>query len=206
MLATPNRTVVLIRHSAPEVDPDRPASEWTLSEEGIRRCDTLASSLKRFLPAVLLSSPEIKAAQTAERIGLNLGIGFSVREDLREHRRPATFLPRSKFQDNIRNFFRSPDRDVYGSESCHGVAARIESEIRYALSNHPGRNILMVSHGTAMTSFTSRHTTADAYSLWESLDLPAYIAFNVPSFDIVDSAGVDLDEAALRKSRPEPET
>ena len=158
------------------------------------RCGTLASSLKRFLPAVLLSSPEIKAEQTAERIGLNLGIGFSVREDLRKHRRSATFLPRSEFQDSIHRFFQSPDSVVYGSESCHGVAARIESEIRYALSNHPGRNILMVSHGTAMTSFTSRHATADAYSLWESLDLPAYIAFRAPSFDIVDSVGTALDE------------
>ena len=110
---------------------------------------------------------------------------------MREHRRPATFLPQSEFHDNIRRFFQSPDSVEYGSESCHDVAARIESEIRRARSNHPAGNILMVTHGTAMSSFIARHTDADAYSVWSSLGLPAYIAFRLPSFDIVDCGGVD---------------
>ena len=192
-MTTPDRIVVLIRHSVPVVDPDRPASEWVLSSEGISRCRILASELERFLPAVIFSSPEIKAAQTAEHIGLNLGLGFSVRDELREHRRPATFLPQSEFHEKIRGFFASRDDIVYGSESSNDVAERIEAEIRRALADHPDGNILMVTHGTAMTSFTSRHTNADAYSLWQSLELPAYIAFAFPSFDIVDSAGIALD-------------
>ncbi len=186
------RIVVLIRHSVPEVDPDRPASDWPLSEEGIARCQTLASDLRRFLPATMFASPEVKAAQTAERIGLHLGIGFAVRENLREHRRPATFLPQSEFHDSIRRFFASPDSIVYGSESSNDVAARIESEIHRALSERPDGNIFIVTHGTAMTSFTSRHANAGAYPLWKSLDLPAYVALSVSSFDIVDSAGVAL--------------
>lgn len=133
--------------------------------------------------------------ETAQHIGSHLGIGFSIREDLREHRRPATFLPQSEFQENIRGFFASPDSIVYGSESSSDVARRIEYEIQRALADHPNGNILMVTHGTAMTSFTSRHTDVDAYSLWQSLDLPAYIAFGLPSFDIVDSVGTALDEA-----------
>lgn len=191
----PARIVVLIRHSVPEVDPDRPASEWSLSAEGVSRCDTIASDLERFLPATLLSSPETKAMETAKRIGLHLGIGFTVKDGLREHRRPSVFLPQSEFHDSIRRFFASPDSVVYGSESSNDVAERIEAEIRRALAGHPEGNILMVSHGTAMTSFTSRHTDADAYPLWQSLDLPAYIAFRLPSFDIVDSVGTALDEA-----------
>ena len=167
------RIVVLIRHSIPEVDPSRPASEWPLNEEGIERCEDIASRLERFLPAVMFSSPETKAKETAQHIGLCIGIDFSVREDLREHRRPAAFLPQSEFRENIRGLFASPDRIVYGSESSHDVAARLESEIRRALFIHTGQNILMVTHGTAMTGFTSRNTDTDAYSLWQSLDLPA---------------------------------
>ena len=189
------RTVVLIRHSIPEVDPDRPASDWSLSEEGIRLCGTIARELGRFIPAVMLSSPETKAVQTAERIGLHLGIGFTVREELREHRRPSVFLPQSEFHENILGFFASPDSIVYGSESSNDVAKRIEAEVRRSLANYTEGNILMVTHGTAMTSFTSRHTNADAYSLWESLDLPSFVAFGLPSFDIVDSIGTILDEA-----------
>ena len=178
------------------MDPDRPASEWSLSREGIRRCETIASDLKRFLPATLLSSPETKAVETSQHVGLHLGIEFSIRGGLREHRRPSVFLPQSEFHDSIRRFFAAPDSVVSGSESSDDVAERIEAEIRRALADHPGGNVLLVTHGTAMTSFTSQHTNADAYSLWQSLDLPAYIAFGVPSFDIVDSVGTALDEAA----------
>ncbi len=191
----PTRTVVLVRHSIPEVDTELPASEWSLSSEGIGRCEASASELERFLPAVMFSSPETKAVETARYIGSHLGIGFSIRENLREHRRPSVFLPQSEFQENIRRFFESPDSTVYGSESSNDVARRIEYEIQRALADHPNGNILMVTHGTAMTSFASRHTDADAYSLWQSLDLPAYIAFGLPSFDIVDSVGTALDEA-----------
>ena len=177
------------------MDTELPASKWPLSADGIEQCEVLASELERFLPAVMFSSPETKAMETAERIGLHLGIGFSVRDELREHRRPATFLPQPEFQENIRRFFVSPGSIVYGSESANDVARRIESEIRRAQADHPDENILMVTHGTAMTSFASRHNDADAYSLWQSLDLPAYIAFGLPSFDIVDSVGTALDEA-----------
>ena len=190
-----SRIVVLIRHSIPEVAPDRPASEWSLSSDGIERCETLASDLRRFLPATLLSSPETKAMETAQHIGLHFGIGFTVREGLREHRRPSVFLPQPEFQENIRGFFAAPDRVVYGSESSNDVARRIGAEVRHALADHPDGNILMVTHGTAMTSFTSCHTNADAYSLWKSLDLPCFVAFALPSFDIVDSVGTVLDEA-----------
>jgi broad specificity phosphatase PhoE len=174
------------------VDPDRPTSEWSLSAEGVSRCETIASELERFLPAVMFSSPETKAVETAQHVGLHLGIEFSVREGLCEHRRPAVFLPQSEFHDSIRGFFAVPDSIVYGSESSNDVAKRIEAEVRRALVEHPEGNILMVTHGTAMTSFTSYHTDADAYSLWQSLDLPAHIAFGLPSFDIVDSVGTVL--------------
>ena len=185
------RIVVLIRHSIPEVDPSRPASEWPLNEEGIERCEDIASQLERFLPAAIFASPETKAIETARYIGSHLGIGFSVRERLREHRRPATFLPQSEFHENIRRLFESPDSIVYGSESSNGVAKRIEADIRRVLAERPDGNILMVTHGTAMSSFIARHVNADAYSVWESLDLPSYIALGVPSFDIVDCGGVD---------------
>lgn len=190
-----NRIVVLVRHSIPEVDPSRPAPEWSLSEEGTSLCETIATKLQRFLPIVMFSSPETKAIETARHIGLHLGIGFTVRGELREHRRPLVFLPQPEFHENIRRLFASPDSIVYGSESSDDVARRIEAEARRALTDHPEGNILMVTHGTAMTSFTSRHTNADAYSLWKSLDLPCFVAFGLPSFDIVDSVGTALDEA-----------
>ena len=182
--------MVLIRHSIPEIDPERPGWEWGLSAEGIGRYEPLASDLERFLPAVLVSSPEIKAIETAEQISAKLGIEFSVREGLREHRR-TEFLPLAEFHENIRRFFDSPESIIYGSESSDQAANRIESEIRRALAMCPTGNVLLVTHGTAMTSFIRQHTEADPYEIWKSLDLPSYIALQVPTFDIVGCGGVD---------------
>ena len=137
--------------------------------------------------------------ETARHIGLHLGIEarrLPSREDCASIGVRRHFCHSPSFQENIRRFFESPDSIMYGSESSSDVAERIESEVRRALAEYPDGNILMVTHGTAMTSFASRHTDADAYSLWQSLDLPAYIAFGLPSFDIVDSVGTALDEAA----------
>ena len=187
----PDRIVVLIRHSVPEVDPERPASEWALSAEGINRCETLASELKRFLPAILLSSPETKAIETAELVGAKLGLKFSIRDGLCEHRRPTRFLPHDEFHDNIHRFFEFPAGIVYGNETSDQVASRIESEIRRALAISPTENVLIITHGTAMTSFIRQHTKADPFEIWKSLDLPSYVALGVPTFDIVDCGGVD---------------
>lgn len=185
-----DRIVVLIRHSAPEVNTERPASEWRLSAEGIERCGRLASDMERFLPTVLLSSPEIKAVQTAEAIGDKLGLKPSVRDGLRERRRPAEFLPQEEFHRNARAFFDNPASGVRGGESRDEVAKRVQSEIRRGLADNPTGNILLVSHGMAMCSFLGRHSGVDAYEAWNSLGLPCWIALSVPTFGIVDCDGV----------------
>ena len=78
-LTTPDRIVVLIRHSVPVVDPDRPAFEWSLSDEGISALQRFwRPNLSRFLPAVMFSSPETKAiADRPEHIGLASSVSDS---------------------------------------------------------------------------------------------------------------------------------
>ena len=36
-----------------------------------------------------------------------------------------------------------------------------------------------------------RHWQVDPFELWKSLGLPAYLAFTVPTFDIVGTSGID---------------
>ena len=187
----PGRTTVLIRHSEPEVDAELPAWEWRLSAEGIERCERMASDMERFLPATLLSSPEIKAMQTAEVIGAKLGLKPSARDGLRERRRPARFLPAEEFHRNAREFFDNPGIAASGGESRERVAERIESEIRLALAENPTGNVLLVTHGMAMTGFLGRHNCIDAYGVWNYLGLPCWVALDVPTFGIVECDGVD---------------
>ena len=189
--AKADRTVVLIRHAAPVIDPEAQPTEWRLSPDGKSSCGSLAAELRDFLPARLVSSPEPKAFQTAEIIAGELDLDLSVREGLCEHRRPGAYLSTADFNSTIRAFFANPTEVVYGTESCHDLGLRIEREVRNALSDQTSLNVFLVSHGTAMTSFLRRHFLVDSYALWKSFALPSFLAYTIPRFDIVGSSGVD---------------
>jgi len=147
--------------------------------------------LTRFLPASLTSSTEPKAVETATAIALRLKLDVSTSDGLREHRRSGEFLSKADFHSSIRSFFRQPNKVVYGEESCAELGLRIEREVEAALSHDSTKNAILVTHGTAMTSFIMRHWQADPFALWKSWELPAYLAFTVPTFDIVGTSGVD---------------
>ena len=91
---------------------------------------------------------------------------------------------------------------VFGEESCDELGLRIENEVLAALSRDQSKNAILVSHGTAMTSFIMRHWQVDPFELWKSLELPAYLAFTVPTFDIVGTSGVDT--TLFKMTHPEP--
>ena len=53
MIAGPSsRRLVLVRHSKPEIERDKPASNWRLGEVGRWRSELLADRLRIFNPAV----------------------------------------------------------------------------------------------------------------------------------------------------------
>ena len=168
-----------------------PSSEWDLSAAGLRNCVALAETLCRFLPAILVSSTEPKAVQTARLIAQQLGLEMTSRDGLREHKRSGEFLPKSTFHSNIQASFANPTKVEFGRESCDELGLRIEDEVHKALSRVPDSNVMLVTHGTAMTSFIMRHWQVDPFEVWKSLGLPAYLAFTLPTFDIVGMSGVD---------------
>src|SRR3954452_15277575 len=103
-----------MRHSLPEIDSEVPSALWRLSEEGRRRCRTLADMLAEEAHVdLIVSSPEPKARETAEIIANRLGKPISIVDDLREHERARTgLLPGDEFKAAIARFFAEPDRLV----------------------------------------------------------------------------------------------
>lgn len=194
-----DRIIVLVRHAAPRVDTSVPTSNWCLSLEGVVSCPKIAEDLRRFLPAAVTSSTEPKAVETATAIGESLRLDVSTRDGLREHRRSGEYLSRSDFESRIKSFFQNPSEVVYGQESCNELGLRIEHEVELALSAGHLGNAIIVTHGTAMTSFIMRHWQVDPFEVWKSLGLPAFLAFTVPAFDIVASS--NIDESLFRVTR-----
>ena len=140
--------------------------------------------------------------ETATAIAKRLKLDVTTRDGLGEHRRSGEFLPRADFHSSIESFFTNPGKVVFGRESCEELGLRIESEVEAALSHDSEKNAILVTHGTAMTSYIVRHWQVDPFDLWKSLGLPAYLAFTVPTFDIVGARG--LDTTLFAKTLPEP--
>jgi broad specificity phosphatase PhoE len=68
------RTLILIKHALPEIDPERPAPEWHLGDTGRAQAETLAEQLRAYAPQRVLTSVESKAHETGEIVANQLGL------------------------------------------------------------------------------------------------------------------------------------
>jgi broad specificity phosphatase PhoE len=160
--------LLLVRHSAPELDPSAPSEEWRLSEDGRRRCGPLAERLARYEPRVLLSSSEPKARETAELVAPALGLEMQVSDGLRETaRRTVGWLAPEDLDRGIRELVERPGEVVFGEESAAAALARFEA----AVAGLP-EPAVVVTHGTVLSLFAAPRIGRDAYELWGSLELP----------------------------------
>ena len=175
-------TLILVKHSLPEIVENVPASEWELSTEGQSRCKRLADCLVKYQPNFVVSSVEPKAWKTAEILATELRLSAQVIEGLHEHdRNNVGYLPGGKFQDAIREFFARPDELVFGSETAAQTHQRFQIAINSILSRFPGRTIVVVAHGTVISLFVSRLTGISDLFLWKELGLPSFVVLDMQS-------------------------
>lgn len=193
------RTLLLIRHSAVAIDPERPSREWTLSAEGRARCTDLALELTRHDPGVFVSSVEPKAGETAQLLAEALGRPWTTAEGLHEHRRDSVpyFASRATFEAAVAQFFARPDEPVLGEETAVQARHRFISAVDKVLAAHPTGNVAIVSHGTVITLFLSYYNPhLEPFSLWRSLTLPCY--FVVSGRWQIQASAADSRGTALR--------
>lgn len=160
--------MLLVRHSAPELDPSAPSEEWRLSEDGRRRCGPLAERLARYEPRVLLASSEPKARETAELVAPVLGLEMQVSDGLRETaRRTVGWLAPEDLDRGIRELFERPGEVVFGEESAAAALARFEA----AVAGLP-EPAVVVTHGTVLSLYAAPRIGREPHELWRSLELP----------------------------------
>jgi broad specificity phosphatase PhoE len=160
--------LLLVRHSVPELDPAVPSEEWSLSDEGRRRCSPLAERLVAFRPQVLLSSTEPKARETAELIAPALGLEVRLSDGLRETaRRSVPWLRPEVLERGIRDLFGRPNEIVFGEESATAALTRFSAAV-----NGLRAPTVVVTHGTVLSLYVAAKTGRDAFELWSTLKLP----------------------------------
>jgi broad specificity phosphatase PhoE len=136
----------LVRHGRPLVDRASPAHEWPLDPA---YADDLRA-LRPRLPehADWFTSPEPKAIATAR---LLTDEPVEVVPDLREHERHTTDWIED-FEAVVRRAFEHPEVSAYdGWAPLAQTRRRVVTAVTGILDQHPGRDVVLVGHGTAWT-------------------------------------------------------
>ena len=177
--------LLLVRHSLPHIDPNRPANEWSLSEEGRRRCQPLAARLSTYRPDAIVSSLEHKAIETAEIVAGRLGLSVATALDLHEHdRRTAPHLSAEQFEASVAALFAHPAQRVFGAETADQAHRRFAQAVEKVARDRAGQTVAIVAHGTVITLFVSRLTGSDPLAFWKHLGLPSFVVLSLPEWTL----------------------
>ena len=179
------RRLVLVRHSMPEIERDKPASDWKLGEVGRRRAELLAGRLREFSPSVIWSSKEPKAIETAETVAREFGVPVKIAVGLEEHHREnVPFLSsKDEFEEAVERFFLCPDELVLGTETANRARDRFAAAIDKVINAGPTDSIV-VTHGTVMTLYVASVAGVQMMSFWRRLGLPSYVVLTLPDMSI----------------------
>ena len=169
------RKLILIKHASPQVQPDLPPERWPLSEQGKAKCETLAARVRELAPVVVVSSEELKAAETGEIVARHLGVPHRTAPDLHEHDRSnVPHLQSREFISLIELFFRRPGELVLGKETAVAALSRFRSALDEVLMEHPEGNLAVVSHGTVIALLLESLGARKGFEVWRAMKLPSY--------------------------------
>ena len=165
--------ITLVRHSIPAIDPATPARDWVLSSAGVTAAEDLAGRMDGFEMTAIVSSDEPKARQTAEILAHAHNWRLDCDPDLREHDRSTLgFLPRADFEAGIARLFANPGDLVFGSETADAVRTRFKAAVARAHRANAGGDLLLVTHGTAMTLYLAQMAEIEPLSFWQAMTMP----------------------------------
>jgi len=152
--------LILVRHSAVQIDTAVPSHQWPLSADGRSRCHSLAPKLTPYNPTRFITSEEPKAIETGQILADALAVSAMSASGLQEHDRHGT------------PYFES--REAF------------ETAVQQELSSHPQETLAIVSHGTVMTLFICHHNPhLNPMQFWQSLTLPCAFVLRLPEMQLV---------------------
>jgi broad specificity phosphatase PhoE len=158
--------LVLIRHGESEGNRDRVFThtpEVPLTETGRAQVRAAAEWVAaRYRPAAVVSSPFLRARQTADIMAERLTLGVRIEEELREQSygelagQPYATLRESFDYDPTRYWLWRPP----GGETLEEVSARAGAALDRVAASAPGDDLVVVSHGGVMMALW-RHVTGE---------------------------------------------
>ena len=180
------RKLILIKHASPQVQADLPPEQWPLSEEGRAKCVLLAKQVAEFAPVAVVTSEELKAAETGKIVAGLLGVPFDTSPDLHEHDRSNVPQMRTpEYISTMELLFRRPNELVLGKETAVAALSRFRSALDEVLLEHPEGSVAVVSHGTVIALLLEAlDRTRKGYEIWRAMKLPSFAVLSLPDLGV----------------------
>ncbi len=187
---TPMPSLILIRHSAPDIDPATPSCEWRLTPGGRELSRSLARRIGGFEPATIVTSVEPKARETGKIIADELGIPLQVREGLQENDRYGlAVVGEERYRELFAEFLAAPETNVVGRETASMASQRFHRAVVEALDDFPGQTIAVVAHGMVISLFVTRFNAIETFEFWSGLGMPAAVILDRDGYRLVRIIG-----------------
>lgn len=161
--------LILVRHARPVTVPGAPPETWELDERAREDCVLLAHALRELDSPAIVSSPEPKARETATVLGLRLGVPVTEDDALREAARPNEWV--EDYRAAAIAYLASGGDSRW--EPHTSVVVRFAAALERARQANPNRDLLVVSHGLAITLYLDALGLVDPIPFWDNLTLPA---------------------------------
>jgi len=178
-----NRFLVLIRHSAVKIDPDRQSQEWSLSSKGRNQCHKFSPKIKPFRLDRFFTSHEPKAIETGSLLAGALNVPMQSAPGLQEHKRRNVplFASEQEFRAAVARFFSRPDELVFGQETAVQARNRVIDAFTNLAGQYPHSSLAIVTHGTVLTLFVcSYNPHIDPITFWNKLEMPCAAILELP--------------------------
>ncbi|MXX15185.1 MAG: histidine phosphatase family protein [Gemmatimonadetes bacterium] len=177
--------LILIKHAQPQIDKTKSAPDWHLSDSGRASCIPLAEALRPYKPDLLITSEEPKARETGQLVAEALQIPYTLAPNFHEHdRKGVPFISPETWHSIVKTFFARPNALIFGNETAHQARLRFTQAIEKAVKTHPRKTIAIATHGTVISLFTAQKTRTNGFDLWQQLNLPSYVVFDLPDYNL----------------------
>jgi 2,3-bisphosphoglycerate-dependent phosphoglycerate mutase len=163
----------LVRHAHSDYSPDEMRD---LSASGRADAERVADLLQPCAVSLIVSSPYARAVQTAQPLADRLGIPIQIDDDLRER------LLCTEVVDDLRArlevVWRDFDFSYPGGESSADAQARVRSAIDRIAKEADGRNVVIASHGNALSLFLRTLDPSVDFAWWARMSMPDVYAID----------------------------
>lgn len=177
--------LILIKHALPQIDKTKSAPDWHLSDSGRASCTPLAEALRPYKLDLLITSEEPKAHQTGQLVAEHLQLPYTSAPNFHEHdRKGVPFISQETWHTTVKTFFARPNDLIFGNETADQAHLRFTRAIEKAVKTHPHKTIAIATHGTVISLFTAQKTRTNGFDLWQQLNLPSYVVFDLPDYNL----------------------